>query len=52
MCTESLEQQPQAFERSSLHWKILIDTGAELSVAPKDFAASIQLSPCNQDLQT
>ena len=52
VCTESLEQQPQAFERSSLQiWKILIDTGAELSVAPKDFAASIQLSPCNQDLQ-
>ena len=52
VCTESLEQQPQTFERSSLQiWKILIDTGAELSVAPKDFAASIQLSPCNQDLQ-
>ena len=52
VCTESLEQQSQAFERSSLQiWKILIDTGAELSVAPKDFAASIQLSPCNQDLQ-
>ena len=52
MCTGNLEQQPQAFARSSLQiWKILIDTGAELSVAPKDFAASIQLSPCNQDLQ-
>ena len=52
VCTESFEQQPQAFERSSLQiWKILIDTGAELSVAPQDFAASIQLSPCNQDLQ-
>ena len=32
-------------------WKILIDTGAELSVAPWDFAAEIQLSPLNQDLQ-
>ena len=52
MCTESLEQQPQAFERSSLQsWQILLDTGAELSVAPWDFAAEIQLSPCNQDIQ-
>ena len=45
-CRESLEQQPLAFKRSSLQlWKILIDTGAELSVAPWDFAAEIQLSP-------
>ena len=29
----------------------MIDTGAELSVAPWDFAAEIQLSPLNQDLQ-
>ena len=29
----------------------MIDTGAELSVAPRDFAAEIQLSPLNQDLQ-
>ena len=51
-CRESFEQQPQAFKRSSLQlWKILIDTGAELSVAPLDFAAEIQLSPLNQDLQ-
>ena len=51
-CRESLEQQPLAFQRSSLQlWKILIDTGAELSVAPWDFAAEIQLSPLNQDLQ-
>ena len=51
-CKESLEQQPLAFQRSSLQiWKILIDTGAELSVAPLDFAAEIQLSPLNQDLQ-
>ena len=32
-------------------WKILLDTGAELSVAPWDFAAEIQLSPFSQDLQ-
>ena len=32
-------------------WKILLDTGAELSVAPWDFAAEIQLSPLQQDLQ-
>ena len=51
-CTESLERQPLAFQRSSLSiWKILIDTGAELSVAPWDFAAEIQLSPLTQDLQ-
>ena len=51
-CRESLEQQPLAFQRSSLQlWKILIDTGAELSVAPWDFAAEIQLCPSNQDLQ-
>ena len=51
-CRESLEQQPLAFRRSSLQlWKILIDTGAELSVAPMDFAAEIQLSPLHQDLQ-
>ena len=31
--------------------KILIDTGAELSVAPKDFAATIQLSPAKSDLE-
>ena len=51
-CRESLEQQPLAFRRSSLQlWKILIDTGAELSVAPRDFAAEIQLSPLHQDLE-
>ena len=51
-CKESLEQQPLAFQRSSLQmWKILIDTGAELSVASWDFAAAIQLSPLQQDLQ-
>ena len=51
-CREILEQQPLAFRRSSLQlWKILIDTGAELSVAPRDFAAEIQLSPLHQDLE-
>ena len=51
-CRESLEQQPLAFRRSSLQlWKILIATGAELSVAPRDFAAEIQLSPLHQDLE-
>ena len=29
----------------------MIDTGAELSVAPWDFAAELQLSPLTQDLQ-
>ena len=33
-------------------WRILVDTGAELSVAPRSFAAEIQLSPLEQgDLQ-
>ena len=41
-----------ASQRSSLQlWKILLDTGAELSVAPWDFAAEIQLDPLKQDLQ-
>ena len=31
--------------------KILLDTGAELSVAPWDFAAEIPLSPLQQDLK-
>ena len=47
-----LRAATSSFPRSSLQlWKILIDTGAELSVAPWDFAAEIQLSPLNQDLQ-
>ena len=51
-CSGSLEQQPLASPRSSLQlWKILLDTGAELSVAPWDFAAEIQLDPLKQDLQ-
>ena len=51
-CSGSLEQQPLAFPRSSLRlWKILLDTGAELSVAPWDFAAEIQLDPLKQDLK-
>ena len=51
-CSGSLEQQPLASQRSSLQiWKILLDTGAELSVAPWDFAAEIQLHPLKQDLQ-
>ena len=32
-------------------WRILVDTGAELSVAPRSFAAEIQLSPLENDLQ-
>ena len=30
-------------------WRILVDTGAKLSVAPRSFAAEIQLSPLEQD---
>ena len=51
-CKESLELQPLAFSGSSLQVKkILLDTGAELSVAPWDFAAEIPLSPLQQDLK-
>ena len=32
-------------------WRILVDTGAELSVAPRSFAADTQLSPLEEDLQ-
>ena len=32
-------------------WRILVDTGAELSVAPRSFAETTQLSPCEKDLQ-
>ena len=32
-------------------WRILADTGAELSVAPRSFAADTQLSPLEEDLQ-
>ena len=32
-------------------WMILVDTGAELSVAPRSFADFIQLSPLEDDLE-
>ena len=32
-------------------WRILVDTGAELSVAPRSFAENTQLSPCEKDPQ-
>ena len=32
-------------------WRILVDAGAELTVAPRSFAADIQLSPLEEDLQ-
>ena len=37
--------------RTNSFQKILIDTGAELSVAPEDFAAEIQLCPLQGDLK-
>ena len=62
-CSNSKQQQPTACNKNSLGigtkerppqrpWRILVDTGAELSVAPRSFAAEIQLSPFEQsDLQ-
>ena len=47
----SLEQQTLACRPPRQTWKILVDTGAELSVAPRSFAAEIQLSPLEEDLE-
>ena len=44
--------EQETAERSSRQtWKILVDTGAKLSVAPRSFAAEIQLSPLEEDLE-
>ena len=59
-CSNSIQHQPTACNKHSLSigtkerppqrpWRILVDTGAELSVAPRSFAAEIQLSPLEQD---
>ena len=51
----SLEQQPLACRSPKRHlgqaWSILIDTGAELSVAPRSFADHIQLSPLAEAIE-
>ena len=41
---ESLEPETQAPRSANKLWQILIDTGAEVSVAPRSFAAEVQLS--------
>ena len=45
----SLEQQTLACRPPMQTWRILVDTGAELSVAPRSFASHIQLSPLEED---
>ena len=49
---KSLEPEPLAPRSQIKLWQILIDTGAEISVAPRSFAAEMQLSTLgNTDLQ-
>ena len=47
----SLEQQTLACRAPMQTRRILVDTGAELSVAPRSFASHIQLSPLEEDLE-
>ena len=47
----SLEQQTLACRPPMQTWRILVDTGAELSVALRSFASHIQLSPLEEDLE-
>ena len=47
----SLEQPTLACRPPMQPWRILVDTGAELSVAPRSFASHIQLSPLEEDLE-
>ena len=50
--TKSLEPETLAPRSANKLWQILIDTGAEISVAPRSFAAEVQLSNLgNTDLQ-
>ena len=49
---ESLEPETLAPRSANKLWQILIDTGAEISVAPRSFAAEVQLSNLGRtDLQ-
>ena len=50
--TNSLECEDQQCTRSANKlWQILIDTGAEISVAPRSFAENVQLSPLPQNFR-
>ena len=50
--TKSLEPETLASRSANKLWQILIDTGAEISVAPRSFAAEVQLSNLGRtDLQ-
>ena len=50
--TNSLGCEEQQCTRSPIKlWKILIDTGAEISVAPRSFAEDVQLSPLTQNFR-
>ena len=48
---ESLEPETQAPRSANKLWQILIDTGAEISVAPRSFAAEVQLSSLGRTSQ-
>ena len=43
------EESTESFDQEK--WMILVDTGAELSVAPWAFASQVMLSPAPEDLQ-
>ena len=50
--TNSLGCENQQCTRCPIKfWKILIDTGAEISVAPRSFAEDVQLSPLTHNLE-
>ena len=48
---ESLQEESLSDGSSEQLWWILVDTGAELSVAPRSFAPEMVLSPHKNDLQ-
>ena len=50
-CSKSLEPETLAPRSPIKLWKILIDTGAEISVAPRSFAEDVQLSPLTQNFE-
>ena len=49
--SKSLEPETLAPRSPSKLWRILIDTGAEISVAPRSFAEDVQLSPLTHNLE-
>ena len=49
--SKSLEPETLAPRSPIKLWRILIDTGAEISVAPRSFAEDVQLSPLTHNLE-